>query len=224
MTRAASVIRFALVVAGLLLSGIAPPARAGNVTYTYTGNNFALVGNSLIPENNSDFITASFTYSQPLICLPGNCPSDTLIGWTVSDGVYNFGSASAGTLSTFALQTDASGNIQDWVFQILAVDCSANCLYPNNIAVTSSNNSPLGNPGSKDYVSYFGNSGLPGCFGANQYCTDNVGTPGLWVETGASFTPEPTTTALVCTGGLLMYFVARRKRSLATFHIAYPRP
>jgi hypothetical protein len=220
----------ALAFAGLALSLAAvSPARASSVTFTYTGNDFNLFYNgnagpsAATPWTTSDFISASFTFANPLppnLNVNGTANTPTPESWTVSDGAYTFDTADDATLAIFTLQTNANGNIVGWWFIADSpicsdVTCSAYEDYSESILPSDT----VFAAGESDQAHQIN---VNGC---SDGCLAEVERTGTWTAaTGSappSTVPEPSTAVVITLGGSILLLARRRKqrKPLATQRI-----
>jgi len=138
--------------------------------YHYVGNPFTDQTGAL--AGSFDRITISLTFDQPIApsdmyMLSAQAPQ--LINWHVSDGLFDFGPAFAGSLGTCMIQTDASGGIVWWLLdaELTAPDGT---LYQDISTVAA------------DGAGIYYSSDL------NSNATV-IGSPGAWTQAGR--VPEP---------------------------------
>jgi len=173
------------------------PLSLAAETYTYTGNDFTLVGNFSTPPvySTSDFVTITFTTAAPLPdnLMSGSDPWASVVplSWSFSDGVQSDNSTDPTAYTQFYLGTNASGQIVAWYLYDT---------WPNfdNGAEIESGDDP-GN-GSFDFAAdpegdYASNNGY-----------DIVGIPGSW-----SVTPEPPSFTLLLLGAACLCGVGYRR-------------
>ena len=196
-----------------LLATILLPISLAAETYTYTGNDFTLVGNFSSPPvySTSDFVTITFTTAAPL---PGNLgpgPYDDFVNvvplsWSFSDGVQSDNSTDTNAHAEFYLITNASGQIIDW-------DVSDE--WPNTLH---------GAEIDSGYDSYHDTSvdfaaDPEGDYASSIDYYDPVGTPGTW-SAAPTPTPEASPFALLLLGGAGMcgigYLRSRKRRASLT--------
>ncbi len=172
-----------LVLGALVSLAASPAAKAGAVTYAYTGNHFNDFNNgnpgiNHYPLTNADFITASFTFAKPL---PANLLQQPVVpvSWAVSDQVTTY-SSGGGDIGSLDVTTDASGGIIGWDFgaQYPAGACSGAygvvCPYPLLFSEYG-------------FVSTGTDSSQIWCGGSVPCQEASVsGAPGTWTETGNS--------------------------------------
>lgn len=202
----------AAVMAGALLTiGLAQFARAGDITYTYTGNPFAYN-----PEGPPDAtnVSGSFTLTSPIppdttltIFFPrgattasgGYANSPVMTGYYFTDGQEIWTPANnenPNNESQFVLITDANSDIVFWSIFVDSPDgnlgTSSNAPCCSN-AVDGSSEFPGGNPYVYGFVSIYGD-------------------PGTWTESSAAGVPEPTTIGMTVLGGAILFLARRRKQ------------
>lgn len=198
----------------LLLAFCVPLPVVAETTYTYTGNDFSVVGTTAEYESGSNYapgaslyttsdsVTGWFTVATPLAPdLTGG--SFTPDSFSFSDGIQIL--TDTNSLGGGQLSTDASGNIVGWEIQVLTG-------YEDSV---TGEIVMFGGPG-------FGNGDGPlahdtGDIGLNAIpdTAHNYGfgesvSSGTWTE---SATPEPSSIVLLLTGLAGMAGVARRKLS-----------
>jgi hypothetical protein len=173
----------------LVLATAARTAKAGSITYTYTGNDFNVVTGSYTTE---DFLSASFTLSSPLPDdLKLNDESGLIESWTMWDGLEldtPFTEAED-TINSFEISTDDTGNITDW---LITATTSVAPYTPHLISEWTGAGGTNG-----DFVE--GQNPVP-------LLAKNVDSPGVWTAS-----PEPSTKALMLTSGVILLFAIRRK-------------
>jgi hypothetical protein len=113
----------------------APTAKAGSITYTYQGNDFASFTTSPSPYTTSDAITGSFTIASALAdnLTAGNITSNVST-FSFTDGAVNTLIPSNTGDQTFLFSTNSQGNITAWRIGLIT-----NVAAPNNNAVFTCN-------------------------------------------------------------------------------------
>ena len=105
-----------------LLSALlfAVSCASASTTYDYTGNPFTSQTGVLAGQFTQ--INIALIFDQPLApstaygSMPG-LNAGTMLDWRMGDGLFDFSPATYGTLGTWLLQTDASGNIDYWLVE-----------------------------------------------------------------------------------------------------------
>jgi hypothetical protein len=181
-------IPFALVLGCVVAFAATPAAKAGTITYAYTGNDFTTTD---LPYTTSDFVSASFGLGSPLSDnLDDADETSAIVSWNISDGVDDLNAANA-SLAGFDVTTDGSGDITAWNFVALDLTSFVEIASVNGI---TNNGIPIYDEALDSYSE-----------------TENYGNAGTWAETTVASTPEPSTTVLVSLGGALLLIGMKRK-------------
>jgi len=175
---------------------------AGTYTYAYTGNQFnqALDEDTstfgLLPSGSftaNDFVTVSFTLSAPL--QPNtynNHLLSSIVAYSASSGVIALDNTDS-SIQLIALQTDASGAIVDWGFNI----------WGDGIGQVDSN-----------YHTYTpaGFNFDEGCIAGSSICGESQNNPGVWTLPDSDLSaPEPSSLFLLGSGMLGLAAIRRRR-------------
>jgi hypothetical protein len=172
-------------------------ASAHAATYVYTGNDF----NSFTEPSaytTSDSVTGSITLASPLpdgVDTFNLVPSADIQSFSFSDGLQTLTNTNA-TGSSFAFETDASGNITFWQVTVfkgtVASDSIATVNAPTILGV-------------------FDDGVFQNSMGEIQKM------PGTWtlMSSGAPGVPEPTTWAMMLAGFGGLGVAMRRRRKIA---------
>lgn len=185
------------VIAVALLAGMAPTAKAGSVTYTYTGNDLTtFIGTTGLTGNDS--ITASVTFSAALG--PDLAfTTETPIAWSFTDGVHTVSSTDAGSQSSFEFGTDSNGAIDAWY--AAGGDTGVWGMYLTNQSNYEFELLP-------DFTPYTYNEASEDWSTFESVAFDT--TPGSWAEQAT--TPEPSTMLLIAPGLITLIYRVRSRR------------
>jgi len=107
---------YRLMVLSASLAALAGAPAGADVVYTYTGNDFTTATS---PYTQSDHLVIELDFTD---ALPANLqlsPSSTPFSFAIYDGVHTITDATALGPHTFALATDANGNIVNWGINVL---------------------------------------------------------------------------------------------------------
>jgi hypothetical protein len=195
-----------------LLATFLLPLSLAAESYTYTGNDFILVGNFSSPPvySTSDFVTITFTTAAPL---PDNLgPGEygdfvavVPLSWSFSDGVQSDNSTDPNAHTEFYLITNASGQIVDWYMS----DDWPSTLH--GAEIDSGYNSY--NDTSVDFA-----ADPEGDYASSIDYYDPVGIPGTW--SAVTTTPEAPSFVLLLLGGACLcgagYLRSRKRASSLT--------
>jgi hypothetical protein len=171
----------------LTLVAAAATARAGVITYTYTGNHFTNPDTA-----TDDFVSVSLTFAT---LLPDNFNGSvvgSLVTWSLTDQVFTL-TRDNSLLDESTIITDSQGNIEFWqidAYHALVPEIGTVYLPPTTV---------------NDY-SFPAPSGF-------HFNRNDVGT---WESSAERSTPEPSTTAFMSLGGAILLIAMRRKHRLAT--------
>ena len=165
-------------------------ARA-DVTYVYTGNDFT---NASLSFTTSDAITVSVTFASTLadnLVISGLFTSNVSpLSFSASNGVYTITNLSVDPGPVFAFDTNNSGGITGWVFDVTSGNTAVSV-----ITRTFGNNGPLDGTGAYGDFDAFNHN------------------PGSWSVAAAA--PEPSTWAMLLLGFAGIGFAGYRHRSAA---------
>jgi hypothetical protein len=162
----------------------ASAAQAATLTYNYTGNEFTV---AVSPQTTTNFVSGSFTLPAAL--------GDNLFNEAITPSTYSFSDGlqtmtnANSAIEFFDISTGGSGQITGWYIYLYTVG-----ELDNDIIYTSSIYGGGIVCGVCDFVSNV-NSGESG---------EVINDPGTW-------TPEPSTVALMSLGILAGAFVARKR-------------
>ena len=161
----------------LIYAFAAPDAKAGSITYTYTGNDFnIIVGTPGV--TTSDFISITATFANPLP--DQSIISDTPDSWSITDGVNTITSSTPSvTYASFAFAA-SNGTIEAWGIHVN----------------TDTENLESYSSGAYSDEFFYDLSHTIGG-GPSNYGENNIGV-GSWTESSA--TPEPSSMALLLLG------------------------
>jgi hypothetical protein len=188
-----------------LLAVSAARVQANPITYTYTGNDYAVAES---PYTTSMSLTGSFTFSSPLA--PGSVFIETAVptAWSISDGVETITNTSGDPLG-FDIATNSVGGIAAWAFETEFTENNALVLIlswddPNQLFGPPFS-FPCGNVTACDGILAEAAMHVAGLAGVPD-------DPGTWMP--ASTVPEPPSVFLVTTWLLvIMAGIAQRRNS-----------
>jgi hypothetical protein len=172
------------------------PLLADTYTYTYTGNDYTYVNGSY---TTSDFVSATFTLSAPLVDNLSFATYVTPLTWSFSDGFQSNNSTELGYSTYFQFSTNAGGQIVNWSLQD-----NFGSSYKNYIDTSSTSDA-----GSYDFGLGYGQV---------------QGNPGSWTVTDTpAESPVPEGPSYVylllgvaCLGGFMFFDSRKRFRATAT--------
>ena len=158
------------------------PALAQATTYAYQGNPY----NPATSACNGTYVPCiqlavrgSFTVSAPLAANL-SFSSITPSAFSFTDGVTSLTNSSSLSVSSFAVSTDANGNIVSWAIELATVTSFGGCLVNNQTIGTLSNPAPPNGDGQAGDFS---------CFLTNQNTSSqsfgsggNRNVPGNWTD------------------------------------------
>jgi hypothetical protein len=194
------------VLATFLIVWFTTPAF-GIATYTYTGNNYAVV---TAPFTTSMHVSGSFSVADPLAAdLPLTDIEGDLLAFTFSDGVTVYTLANA-VVQDMRVGTDSAGNIDEWQIVLLRPFPTPTDINDRDRRLSSS--AALDQGSFRDCLDeFFGECTTLGPLTIGETLPDQ---PGSW-DTSVSSVPEPGTLLLVSSGlaGLSFRkrFVRRKK-------------
>lgn len=177
--------------------------------YTYTGNNFNYFANDKInnPFTSSNSVSFSFTTNE--LVTNSSIALASISGWSASDGLHNFTDANSWALDTYGsnvyFNTDSQGEIASWFFIAQTRMTSS---YPN-VNISSNSIRQMRSVGHENLYAgeYVQVNPAPGNIGYYSGISDLVGT---W---SVAAVPEADTLSMVLLGGVLLGFMARRRKA-----------
>jgi hypothetical protein len=188
----------------LLLAGVSAaltaPLSYANVTYTYTGNNFAGFQYGDLPPGEYDkSMSVSGSFEVASAFEPNHGYNFKPLSYAFTDGRNRLTSASPAGSAYFEIFANASGQIDWWNIQLRDEPSTGNIrqIMTGSTAILSGQDSgviQVSDPSVQFDTGWINSS------------------PGSWTFTTAAPIPEPETYAMMMAGLGLLGFLARRRR------------
>ena len=208
------------IIAGALLimgSSVSPALTA--TVYSYTGNPFVFLTNS-VPNppgayDSTMSVNGSFTLENPL---PSNLPFQNIfadvLDFSFFDGRNSLTIANTGIVNNFSIETNASGAISTWSINLQTSSTSSLLLGQQAFRIFSGSGSDIGNI----FQCVLRESNATFCQGLAEDRGQVNSNPGTWAAAtvGPSAVPLPAALPLYATGiGVLGLLGWQRKRRMA---------